>query len=128
MMNRDAGASVQRKEINFPFASELLRDDGRAVVGDPEEMALDVLGDPRVVLGHRIEAADVPGSVRVLPLRLHFPVRPGVFAQTSVRPGPFARIEDRDVMMLFTFSCRRAYYQLGSVDLKHSADLSNGAR
>jgi hypothetical protein len=30
--------------------------------------------------------------------------------------------------MLFTFSCRRAYYQLGSVDLKHSADLSDGAR
>ena len=64
----------------------------------------------------------------MFPLRFHFPVRPAVFAQTSIQPGPFARIEDRDVMMLFTYSCRRANYQLGSVELKHSADLSDGAR
>ena len=128
MMNRDQELRSSEKKSDLRFVSELLRDDGSAVVGDPEEMALDVLGDVRVVLRDRVEAADVPGGVRVLPLRLHFPVRPGVFAQTSVRPGPFARIEDRDVMMLFTFSCRRAYYQLGSVDLKHSADLLDGAR
>jgi hypothetical protein len=31
-------------------------------------------------------------------------------------------------MMLFTFSCRRADYQLGSADLKHSTTFKTGAR
>jgi hypothetical protein len=99
-----------------------------AVISDPEEMALDVFGDVRIVLRDSVKSADVSGPVGVLPQRFYVFIGTAVFAQTPVRPGPFARIERRDVMMLFTFSCRRADNQLGSAELKHSTTSQTGAR
>jgi hypothetical protein len=72
---------------------------GRRVVRNFEKMCFEILGHCGRQSRNRIQAVNIPGTVRMDATRFNAIVRLAEFAQATVRPKPPFQVEDRDVMM-----------------------------